>query len=199
MGQALGSALIICSRWMQGSEEVSRGLFLPTPDISFLVERAPPVYHHLCLHLLRSIPSQEHARKSLASTLPTQSRHCPLLAAPGLRWGAGAPKETSAFPLACDSGEVSGSHCPVLTSGMRCPHAHWFKHILQGPLQLGLNTAFLSLCIFLLPCLHWFRTWPGKRGLIWGAPLNPNLHCAKEVKVGQSCSTLWDPMENSPG
>ena len=112
---------------------------------------------------------------------------------------AAAPEEAAAFPLACDSGEVSGPHCRLLTSGMRCPHAHWFNHILQDPLQLGPNTAFLSLCIFLLPSLHWFRTWPGKRGLIWGAPLDPNLYCEKKVKVPQSCPTLWDPMEKSPG
>ena len=55
-----------------------------------------------------------------------------------------------------------------------------------------------SLCIFLLPSLHWFRTWPGKRGLIWGAPLDPSLYCEKKVKVPQSYPTLWDPMEKSP-
>lgn len=58
---------------------------------------------------------------------------------------AAAPEEAAAFPLACDSGEVSGPHCPLLTSGMRCPHAHWFNHILQDPLQLGPNTAFLFM------------------------------------------------------
>ena len=48
MGQAPGSAPIICSGWMEGSGEVGGrgGLFLPTPDVSCLVETVLPVYHH---------------------------------------------------------------------------------------------------------------------------------------------------------
>lgn len=79
------------------------GIFLPTQDVSFLVERAPPVYHHLCLHLVVSIHpripgvcKEDLDIGSLALPLPTQSRHCPLLAA---LWRKGAgPGRGCRFP-----------------------------------------------------------------------------------------------------
>lgn len=97
---------------------------------------------------------------SLALPFPTQSRHCPLLAAPGRNGAApGRGCHFSILPVTQGRSQFSPSDCDahLPTGSITFSNVHFSR-----------EQTFLSYFIL-------FRTCPGKRGSIWAAPLNPKL------------------------